>query len=146
MELSPEVASYLRSHRVARLATATPNGVPHVVPIVYAFDGQSLFFALDAKPKRVPVGRLRRVRNILANPRVAVLVDDYSEDWGQLSFVLVHGAAEVLGERPERDRAHELLRQKYPQYQAMPLEGAPVVRITPTTVVAWPGPSKLRRA
>ena len=40
--------------RVARLATIDPDGRPHVVPIVFVLDGETLYTAVDAKPKRSP--------------------------------------------------------------------------------------------
>ena len=86
------------------MATADAEGAPHVVPVCYAFDGSSIYSALDLKPKRVSTHRLKRVRNIAANPRVALVIDDYSEEWSALRYVLVRGSAEVMeaggGERP----------------------------------------------
>src|SRR5690349_13830174 len=73
-------AALLASHRVGHLATASSAGDPHVIPVCFAFDGARVFIALDAKPKQVEVRRLKRVRNILANPNVAFLVDSYGED------------------------------------------------------------------
>src|SRR5215213_8113366 len=73
--------AFLQAQRVGRLATATSDAAPHVIPVCYACDGTSLYIALDAKPKRVAPERLRRIRNILENPRVALLIDRYSDDW-----------------------------------------------------------------
>ena len=73
------------------MATADAEGAPHVVPVCYAFDGSSIYSALDLKPKRVSTHRLKRVRNIAANPRVALVIDDYSEEWSALRYVLVRG-------------------------------------------------------
>jgi PPOX class probable F420-dependent enzyme len=125
--------------RVARLATVDPEGQPHVVPVCYATDGRAYYSALDAKPKRTAPARLKRVRNLVANPRVALLVDHYEEDWSRLRFVLVQGRAELLGEGPESEAARALLEAKYPQYRAMGLRrlGGPVIRITPERVVGW---------
>ena len=114
--MTPEQRSFIASHRVARMATADETGTPHVVPVCYAFDGANVYTALDLKPKRLPPQRLRRVRNILSNPRVSLIVDDYSEDWSKLRYVLVHGKAELLETGEDRDRAEGLLREKYPQY------------------------------
>ena len=138
--LNPEAAAFLRRGRVARLATTDASGQPHIVPIVYAFEGRNIYFALDPKPKRVAPDRLKRIRNILQNPRVAVLVDRYMERWQGLAYLLVLGRAELLSQQ-EWEQAHAiaLLRQKYPQYRrGYPLgEDAPVVKITPEKVVAW---------
>jgi PPOX class probable F420-dependent enzyme len=130
---------FVAAARVARLATVDETGAPHVVPVCYATDGRAYYSAIDAKPKRTPPERLRRIRNLRANPQVALLIDHYEEDWRRLRFVLVQGRAEVLGEGPESDRARDLLEAKYAQYRAMGLRGlgAPVIRITPDRVVGW---------
>ena len=92
---------------------------------------------MDQKPKRVSVARLRRVRNIQANPHVALVVDHYAEDWRRLWYLLLTGTAELLEAGDEQASAIELLRQKYPQYRQMPIEASPVIKITPTGVAAW---------
>ena len=136
--LAPEVRTFVERGRVARLSTADARGRPHAVPIVYALDASRLYFALDAKPKRVPPERLRRVRNITQNPRVAVLVDDYREDWRRLAYVLLEGDAAVLPPGAEKDRALALLRAKYRQYRGGRLPpDAPVVRVTVQRAVSW---------
>ncbi len=106
--------------RVAHLATAH-QGEPAVVPISFVLVGNRLYSAIDAKPKRVPVERLRRVRNLRANPRAAVLVDHYEEDWRRLWFVLLEGPVRLLERGAEHGRAIAALRRKYPQYRTMPL-------------------------
>ena len=136
--LAPHVRTFVEQRRVARLATADARGRPHAVTIVYALKGSHLYFALDAKPKAVPPERLRRVRNIAQNPRVAVIVDDYREDWRRLAYVLLEGAAALLPDGVERDRALALLRAKYRQYRGSRLPpDAPVVRVTIHRAVAW---------
>ena len=90
---------------------------PTPSPSSTLLDASRLYFALDAKPKRVPPERLRRVRNITQNPRVAVLVDDYREDWRRLAYVLLEGDAAVLPPGAEKERALALLRAKYRQYR-----------------------------
>jgi PPOX class probable F420-dependent enzyme len=125
--------------RVARLATVDETGYPHLVPVCYATDGRAYYSALDTKPKRLPPERLRRVRNIRANPRVALLFDHYAEDWRQLRYVMVQGQAELLEPGPEWEAARDLLLAKYPQYHATtPLAPrAPMIKITPERVVEW---------
>ena len=134
---NPQIESFVTSHRVARLATADGSGAPHVIPICYAFDGSTLYSALDLKPKRVAGQRLKRVRNIIENPRVAVVIDDYSEDWSRLAYVLIRGDAEILENGEERDRAESMLRSKYPQYKEMLPEGCDILKITPAKVISW---------
>ena len=135
--MDPKVEGFVAAHRVARLATADARGAPHVIPICYAFDGAHIYSALDLKPKPVPHRRLKRVRNIMANPSVALVIDDYSEDWSALAYVLVQGVAEIVEEGPEQRRAEGMLREKYPQYLDMLEEGCTVLKITPTRVTSW---------
>jgi PPOX class probable F420-dependent enzyme len=132
-------AAWLASRRVAHLATAGPEGAPHVVPVCFAWDGAALYIALDAKPKRVAPTRLKRVRNIIANPRVAFLCDTYDEDWTRLGYLLVHGTADLLDPGPAHAAGIALLREKYPQYRAMPIEAQPLIRIVPEQVTSWTG-------
>ena len=104
--------------RVARLATVDAQGRPHLVPICFALAGETLYSAVDRKPKRSP--RLKRLDNVRANPQVEVLVDAYSEDWSTLWWVRLRGRGRVLEEGEERERALRLLAEKYPQYRAEP--------------------------
>jgi PPOX class probable F420-dependent enzyme len=136
--MDARIAAFIAAHRVARLATADGRGRPHVVPICYAFDGERLYSALDLKPKRVAGRALRRVRNITANPQVALVIDDYSEDWDALAWVLIEGEAGVLeAEEEERARAETLLRAKYPQYRRLLAAGCTILRIEPRKVIGW---------
>jgi PPOX class probable F420-dependent enzyme len=125
---------------VAHFATADQYARPHVVPIVFAWEGGHVYTPIDRKPKSVSDWReLRRVRNIEANGRVSVVVDEYGEDWTALVWVRVDGTAEILTEGPARDRARELLEAKYPQYKRLPLGDAPIVRIAIEHVSEWHG-------
>lgn len=144
IDLSPRQLAFLQAQRAGRLATATRDGAPHVIPVCYACDGASLYIALDSKPKRVAPERLRRVRNILENPRVALVIDRYSDDWSELAYLLIQGTAALLppGDAEHR-RAVALLRERYLQYQAMPIDRQPVIAIRPAAVIAWPKPASL---
>ncbi len=124
-------------HRVARLATADSRGAPHVIPVCYAFDGAHVYSALDLKPKRVSGRLLKRVRNIMQNPSVSLVVDDYSEDWSELAYVLIRGRAELVEDDGEQQRAESMLRDKYPQYAELLEHGCTVIKVTPESVVAW---------
>ena len=108
-----------------------------MIPVCYVFDGEAIYSVLDAKPKSTPLRQLRRVRNILENPRVSLVVDHYDEDWSLLRYVLVFGEAGLLEEGAEWARAIAMLREKYPQYQGMDLDESPVIKITPARFVAW---------
>jgi PPOX class probable F420-dependent enzyme len=112
--------------RVARLATVNADGAPHLVPFCFALDGDVLYSAVDAKPKRTR--RLQRLRNAAHEPRVSVLVDHYDEDWARLWWVRLDGRATELPDGTEAERATALLAAKYPQYRERPPAG-PVLRI-----------------
>ena len=131
---------FVSDRRVARLATVDEDGRPHVVPNVYAFDGERLYTPIDEKPKRVEAYQLQRVRNIRADPRVAVIVDVYDEDWTRLAWVQIRGRAELLAPASDDERRQTgvaLLHAKYPQYAEMPLDERPIVVIAPAHVASW---------
>src|SRR5689334_18667766 len=94
--ISVAVERILKRARVARLATVDARRRPHIVPVCFAYDGKLFYTAIDQKPKRLPRERLARLQNIRALPCVALLVDEYDEDWSQLWFVLVRGTAKLI--------------------------------------------------
>jgi PPOX class probable F420-dependent enzyme len=120
--------------RVARLATSDPDGKPHLVPIVFAVDGDTLYSAVDSKPKRSRT--LRRIENARARPDVTILVDHYEEDWRRLWWIRVRGRARVLDDGDELAHALALLTDKYEQYRAEPPDG-PVLAVDITDVREW---------
>lgn len=143
--LSSEQAAFLVRQRVARLATADAAGTPHAVPVCFACSRDAIYIALDEKPKHVPPVRLKRVRNIIENPSVALVADRYAEDWSLLAFVLVRGRADLLEPGAgEHAAAVRLLRGKYHQYETMPIEENPVISIRPERVASW-GPLEAPR-
>ena len=135
--LSPDLAAFVRDARSGHLATVDAQGRPHVVPVCFVYDGGVAYIALDAKPKRVPVTELRRVRNLLANPQVQLLVDRYDDDWTRLRYVQLRGTASLIEGGAEHDDALTRLRAKYAQYVSMPIEAAPIIRIEVHVHVAW---------
>ena len=137
LEIDTSTQQFIREHRVARLATADGDGRPSVIPICYVLDGGTIYSPIDEKPKSVAARRLKRVRNIEANPHVSLVIDDYSDDWNQLGYVLIGGTAEVISAGAEHARAVQLLREKYPQYLAMAIEERPIIRITPMQIKRW---------
>ena len=103
--------------RVARLGTADAQGRPHLVPVVFVVREETVYSAVDAKPKRTT--SLRRLANVAENPAVSLLVDHYEDDWDRLWWVRADGRGRVLdGSMPEAARAIELLRARYPQQRA----------------------------
>jgi PPOX class probable F420-dependent enzyme len=140
------------SARVARLATAHPHGRPHIVPFTFAYSagagrGESgrcgdrgsgspdhIYSAVDAKPKSTT--DLRRLRNIRANPRVAVLADHYEDDWDGLWWVRADGQAAILDDPATMAPALALLAGRYPQYRERP-PGGPVISIRVDRWTGW---------
>ena len=129
-----EALARLASARVGRLATADRSGTPHVVPFVFAFDGGTVYWVVDEKPKRSK--RLKRLSNIEANPNVEMVVDGYDDEWEDLWWVRASGPARIMEHGDERARALELLAAKYPQYRSRPPLG-PVVAIEMVRVSGW---------
>jgi PPOX class probable F420-dependent enzyme len=121
--------------RVARLATADAGGRPHLVPVCFALAGDTVYVAVDAKPKRTQ--KLKRLANLAENPAAALLADHYDDvDWTRLWWARADGTARILeGEDPERIRALALLAERYRQYAETPPPG-PVIAID---VVRWSG-------
>lgn len=137
MPASRKIAAFLRSARVARLATADKDGLPHVIPICFAFDGKELYSPIDEKPKKSSPLLLKRIKNIRANPNVSVVVDRYDDDWKKLAYVLITGGARILTKGRRHKRAVLLLRRKYPQYRQMAIHERPIIHIQPTHVKSW---------
>jgi PPOX class probable F420-dependent enzyme len=138
--ISGPVRKMVKNARVARLATLDSRGRPHIVPVCFAYDGKALYSAVDRKPKRVSPERLVRLQNIRARSRVALLIDEYDEDWTQLWYVLIRGKASLIpnSAHQERARAIRRLRAKYPQYaRGMLPDNAPIIRITPERTTSW---------
>jgi PPOX class probable F420-dependent enzyme len=119
---------------VARLATTDPDGRPHLVPIVFALAGNTLYSAVDGKQKRSRT--LRRIENARVRPDVTILVDHYDEEWTQLWWIRLRGRARVLDDGEEREHALELLARKYPQYRDEPPDG-PVLAVDVYETRAW---------
>lgn len=123
--------------RVARLATVGADGRPHLVPVVFAVEGDVVMLAVDHKPKRTT--RLQRLADIAANPSVGLLVDHYEEDWDQLWWTRADGQARELPPPDRSDRAArgiELLTAKYQQYAGRPPQG-PVIEVTVHRWLGW---------
>jgi PPOX class probable F420-dependent enzyme len=116
---------------VARLATVSASGMPHLVPVTFALRGDTLAIAVDHKPKRTT--DLKRLRNIEANPRVSLLVDHYDDDWDRLWWVRADGTARVA---PNDEERVGWLVAKYPQY-AETAPAGPVILVEVTTWRSW---------
>jgi PPOX class probable F420-dependent enzyme len=142
--LTPPQRSFLVSARRAVLATLDPNGRPRLVPICFVLDEDRrvVYSPLDDKPKAVRDPReLARVRDVVRDPRVSILVDRWDEDWSRLAWLRLQGMATVL--EPSGDSSHErawavlALRTKYPQYETHDLAARPLIRITLERAIGW---------
>ena len=120
--------------RVARLATVSAEGVPHLVPITFAVLGDTIVSAVDHKPKSTT--RLRRLSNIAANPSVSVLVDDYHDDWTRLWWARADGLARAVLDGPQFGTAVAALVRRYAQYRDLAPAG-PVIVIDVSRWSGW---------
>lgn len=111
--LSDGERRFLADRKIAHLATADRRAVPHVVAVCFAMSEGTLYITIDEKPKRDPGTTLKRVRNIMENPAVAVVVDRYDDDWALLGWVMLRGRAEILTDGMEHDDAQALLRSRW---------------------------------
>ncbi|MFF4617495.1 TIGR03668 family PPOX class F420-dependent oxidoreductase [Nonomuraea jabiensis] len=123
-----------RGERVARLATASGDGTPHLVPVTFAVVADRVVTAVDHKPKTTTA--LRRMRNIRENPRVSLLADHYEDDWARLWWARADGLATVVEEGPERESALDALAAKYGQYREHRPAG-PVILVDVTRWSGW---------
>jgi PPOX class probable F420-dependent enzyme len=134
--LTDDQRRFLESERVARLATADQTSQPHVVPICYALIDNTICFTIDEKPKRNTTD-LKRLANIRANRKVALVIDRYDEDWSKLGWMMVQGDATIITEGPMHKRTQARLRQRYPQLEGMKIEALPVVVIAIRHIMSW---------
>lgn len=125
--------------RVARLGTVRADGTPHLVPICFALlttetGAEVIVSATDDKPKTTY--SLQRLKNVQRNPGATVLVDHYEEEWGRVWWVRVDGAARIVDDSAEHERAATALREKYEQYLTIALPG-PMLAIDVRRWVGW---------
>ena len=128
-----ELRRRFASSPVAHLSTVRPDGAPHIVPIVFAVVDDTVYSAVDAKPKRS--SDLQRLTNINADPRCALLVDPYEDDWRRLWWVRADGNGEIVEEPPTDHPGIQALVQRFPQYSDDPPSGPLLV----VTIHRWTG-------
>ncbi len=139
MIITPAIEEIIERARVARLATIDSELKPHLVPVVFVFDGNHFFIPVDEKRKTAKPEKLKRMRNIQDNPNVTLLIDEYSEDWTKLVFVMIQGKASVATKEEENihvRQAYKKLMTKYIQYQKVGV-GEMCIIITPKKVASW---------
>ncbi len=120
--------------RVARLATVTAAGLPHIVPCCFVSDGRRVYSAVDGKPKSTTA--LKRLDNVRARPAASLVIDHYDDDWSQLWWVRVDGSARIVTSDDERAAAVVALADKYEQYRAESPQGA-VLAVEIDAVTGW---------
>jgi PPOX class probable F420-dependent enzyme len=135
--LSDGERRFLAHRRIAHLATADSRGVPHVVPVCFVVSESTLYITIDEKAKRHPGTALKRLRNIVENPVVAVVVDRYDEDWSLLGWVMLRGHAEILTDGTEHNAAQALLRSRYRQLNAMQIAQHPAIAVRIERTTSW---------
>jgi len=129
---SKRVAKLFGAERVCRVASVGEAGMPHLVPVCHALVGERVYFGSG--------NDARKVLNLRQNPRVAVTVDLYAEDWSQIKGVMVQGTAKLVRRGPAFTRARKHLYAKYPQYSreaALSVSDSVIVEVTPTHVFTW---------
>jgi len=131
---APEIRRRIDGAQVARLATVGRDGRPHIVPITFALDDDTIYFAVDFKPKKT--ADLQRLRNIEANPSVSVLVDHYEDDWTKLWWVRVDGSARIVIDGAVFEKGIALLTQRDSPYRSARPAG-PVVAIAVERMTGW---------
>jgi len=134
--LSQTQRAFLERGRVGHLATADAAAAPHVIPVCYAVIENTLYITVDEKPKRRDIP-LKRLRNILENPRAAFVVDRWDEDWRRLGWVMLRGRGEILNDGDEHEAAQAVLIDRYPQYRRMSLVELPVIAVRIERVTSW---------
>ncbi len=139
MIITPPIEEIIERARVARLATIDSEFKPHLVPVVFVFDGNHFFIPVDEKRKTAKPEKLKRMRNIQDNPNATLLIDEYSEDWTKLAFVMIQGKASVATKEEgniQVRQAYKKLMTKYIQYQKVGI-GEMCIIITPKKVASW---------
>jgi PPOX class probable F420-dependent enzyme len=125
----------LETEPVGHLGLIDYEGLPRVLPVTFAVVGETIWSAIDEKPKRVPGRELARVRWLQDRPETAFTVDHYSEDWSELAWVQVLGRTTVA-ELDGNDAALEALSSRYPSYRTQPPRG-PLLKLQPGRLVWW---------
>ena len=126
---TPERRRFLDARLVAYLSTVDAAGAPHAVPVCFALADETAYVVSGGERNRTG-GRLdKRLRNLARNPRASLVADHYEEDWDRVAWVRVDGPAEVFTSGGEHAAAVRLLRERYPQFDDMDLDGAPMIAL-----------------
>ena len=128
---------FITNQPVGHLATADSDGMPHVIPVCFALVKNTIYITIDQKQKRGCVDHLKRLKNIIVNPKVAFIADHYEDDWNKIGWVLVRGQARILKLGREYFYGQQSLRKHYSQYKEMDLTGLPLISIEIEFVKSW---------
>jgi uncharacterized protein len=125
--LNSKQMKYLKDHQLCRLATASKDGMPHVVPVIYALDGENVIIAIDYKTKKL--------KNLRENPKAAVIVDEYAPNKG----LMIQGDCDILERGKEYLRLLKILFDRFEFYRKNPWgEGeSPILKVRQTKAVSW---------
>jgi len=134
--LSETQRRFIETRRVGHLATADAGGAPYLVPVCFGLAEATLYITIDEKPKRRGIP-LKRVKNILENPRAAFIVDRYDEDWTRLGWLMLRGPAEILESGKEHEAAQAMIVARYPQLKAMTISDLPVIALRIAHIASW---------
>ena len=139
VDFNDNLIRYISRKRIAHFATSDSNGLPTVIPVCHVFNNGIIYSPLDKKSKKVEPKKLKRVRNILNNPNVSLVLDEYHDDWEKLSYLIIQGHASLIDHGQEYSRALMLLCEKYEQYREMKLDtlGLPIIKILPDKIISW---------
>lgn len=132
MKLKKSEEKFLKHARVIRVATVGPGSMPHAVPVCPLLERGVIYFGTDKNT--------RKIKNLKGNPRIALVLDEYSEDWSYIRGVLVQGRAEVIESAAEFRRIRNLLYEKFQQYKKeaqLDQKDSVIVRVTPEKTVSW---------
>ncbi len=125
--LTPKQINFLKGHELCRFATASKDAKPHVVPVIYALDGDNIVIAVDYGTKKLA--------NLKQNKKLALVVDDYHPN----KAVMVEGECEILERGKEYLRLLQILFDRFDFYRRHPWgEGeSPILKIRPIKAVMW---------
>lgn len=139
VDFDKNLIRYISRKRIAHLATSDTSGIPTVIPVCHVYNNGIIYSPLDKKSKKVEPKRLKRVKNILKNPNVSLVIDEYNDNWEKLSYVIIQGKASLIDHGQEYSKSLMLLCEKYEQYREMKLDtlGLPIIKVLPEKVITW---------
>jgi PPOX class probable F420-dependent enzyme len=138
-QIDSDIIRYISRKRIAHFATCDSNAIPTVIPICFVYHNGIVYSPIDKKPKKISPTKLKRVKNIMENPFVSLVIDEYNDNWNRLSYVIIQGSASLIDHGQEYESALGMLCEKYEQYSKMKLNdlGLPVIKIVSNKIITW---------